>query len=1166
MGSDARCRTELLADAPAEADAFGSHGRVARSIAEVVETERGGRSIGLEGAWGTGKSTIVGLAAKNLAEVRDGEHRTVVFDMWAHQDDPLRRTFLENLIIRAQEFNWVNQKKWNERLAELAQRRREETTRVVPRLTGAGFMFGLTLLFIPIGAALISAGATSSASSTTSTSGTLAMVLLIAGFIAALAPMIFGAAASLIRHAVRKLRGIGGAEEGGLIEFPALITGQASTESRTVVTQSPDPTSVEFETIFRELLDDALAKKNRKLLLVVDNLDRVQPADALAIWSTLQTFVGHSDYPQSSWIDRLWVLIPYDGNAILRLWDWPNDRAGESVDAELGASFLDKTFQLRFTVPPLLLSNWRGFLRDALQRALPDHQERDFHDVYRAFAIKGGLEKSAPSPRDLKIFVNQIGALHRARQDEFPLSHLACYALLQKDRVNVHDALLSDGDLAFAARIIGEEWREVIGAIHYGVPTAEARQLLLRGPIEVALSNGDGDTISELLSAHPTAFWSVLEDCVPAGSQNWYQLSPSELASAAIALRDSHVLDETNDLPETIAIKSSIRTAATKVQAWAPFNAATTEGIVAVVQLVGDQAEIVPALLAGASNAPVEFPDGAQQEQDLSVSPNIWMASALDLIKGLAALGFDEHMNGGIRVPLSAQQWFDVASDAARSCPDGKLLRFFDVPAIQEIDQLLDERLAINELDGNTFDAVDTAMRTRSRTHMTNTARQLLSQLQSGESFEAAHIARMLKALRNFQAEGLVSQDQYDGFASSGHYLHHLYSAAAESHGQATAECMFGYLKAVPDAREPDHVGNSSPGYQRFTQILEGTQGLEGAVEHFTLLAKETLPLEAVFEMACAETPIDPFFAEVLRTILVSNDVSKPTELVIDKWLVVKEVLASGDEVSQSFEKFLAGLTGIDELIDGIRSRDFDAGDGGLYLAVVRTTRNPSFETWCASGLSSMNQEAWSNAIMSRGELIDLAVELRQRGSSVNPGVGYFDALVEYINSIASSAQSVNPNVNQRDLLELLNPSHRELLPRRAYEFLAASGGGASGEFFTLLDGMLSDRKLLAGEPRFIDQVCRPILDNGNEPGIEWLSNVAHEFPELLTRNNDRAAADDFLERVKQRAADTPEDDAKFPHLRKLASALSIELVDTEAFERSSESSQDAPGSTAINP
>ena len=138
-------------------------------------------------------------------------------------------------------------------------------------------------------------------------------------------------------------------------ELPALFTGQASTESRTVVSQSPDPTSVEFESAFRDLLDEALKPENRKLLIVVDNLDRVEPSDALSIWSTLQTFLGHKEYQRPDWIDRLWILIPYDDNAILRLWDG----SGPNANSKLATSFLDKTFQLRFRVPPLLLSNMR---------------------------------------------------------------------------------------------------------------------------------------------------------------------------------------------------------------------------------------------------------------------------------------------------------------------------------------------------------------------------------------------------------------------------------------------------------------------------------------------------------------------------------------------------------------------------------------------------------------------------------------------------------------------------------------------------------------------------------------------------------------------------------------------------------------------------------------
>ena len=117
-----RCPTKLLADTPAETDAFGSHERVARSIAEVVQTESGGKAIGLEGGWGAGKSTIVKLISQKLSHTRESAHEIAVFDMWSHQDDPLRRTFLESLITRVQGFGWVNKEKWDQRIAELARR------------------------------------------------------------------------------------------------------------------------------------------------------------------------------------------------------------------------------------------------------------------------------------------------------------------------------------------------------------------------------------------------------------------------------------------------------------------------------------------------------------------------------------------------------------------------------------------------------------------------------------------------------------------------------------------------------------------------------------------------------------------------------------------------------------------------------------------------------------------------------------------------------------------------------------------------------------------------------------------------------------------------------------------------------------------------------------
>ena len=708
MAKEESYPTRLLNDSPADKDAFGGHERIARAIAEVVRTEDGGRSIGLEGGWGTGKSTIVKLTTDILDQQRDGDYKVAVFDTWAHQDDPLRRTFLENLIKRLQEIGWVKGAKWDQRTDELARRRREETTSVIPRLTGWGFAFAFILLAIAPGSALMAAGATLLAAKDSDES--LAAWLLVAGSAAAFAPAVFFAIRAVIRLCVRLWRlifkSVGSDEELGLSELPSLVTGQASTKSKSVVFQTPDPTSVEFESIFGELLNDALKPKRRKLLLVIDNLDRVQSSDALSIWSTLQTFLGHSDYVQAEWINRLWVLIPYDGDAILRLWDGSSRDGTESKDDTVpdpAKSFLDKTFQLRFTVPPLLLLNWREFLQESLQQAFPGHREADFDGVYRIFAVEGGLEKSAPTPRDLKLFVNQIGILHRVWQDEFPLSHLACYVLLQKKGRDVRTLLLSGIDWQLASQTIGNNWREVLAALHFGVPPQEARQLLLRGPIENALGKGDGRRLSELEALHTEGFWIVLEDTLR--SERLGNPDTTQFANIAIALSDSRLIELNGDRQEPINLRSSIQAAA-EVRSWAPFDTTTAEGMVAVARLAEDSGEVVQALLAGLSK--VTFEESGSE-------PRVWTTSVFTLTKGLLDLGFSNQLENGIDVPLSARDWLNVSSQVLESDPDGRLLQYLNLRAISEIDREMAQYISTNRTDVNILNAANAALMTKSR-------------------------------------------------------------------------------------------------------------------------------------------------------------------------------------------------------------------------------------------------------------------------------------------------------------------------------------------------------------------------------------------------------------------------------------------------------------------
>ena len=265
----------------------------------------------------------------------------------------------------------------------------------------------------------------------------------------------------------------------------------------------------------------------------------------------------------------------------------------------------------------------------------------------------------------------------------------------------MREALLSNNDFELLTRNIGQEWRGIIAALHFGVPIEEARQLLLRGPIQIALANGDGKTLSDIESAHHAGFWSVLEDTVPAGADDWSSLAPADLAKAAIALANSRIFDHSEGRPEAAALRSTIGTAAAAVQAWTPFDAMTAEGIVAMGQLVGESEEMVSALLAGASNARVEASEEERRERDLS--PSVWMSSAFTVIEGLVELGLGKQIGQVIKVPLGAEQWLDVSHEVAQKDPEGQLLQYFELRAVEAIDELLAQQIANNQMDENTF-------------------------------------------------------------------------------------------------------------------------------------------------------------------------------------------------------------------------------------------------------------------------------------------------------------------------------------------------------------------------------------------------------------------------------------------------------------------------------
>ncbi len=256
MTNDKTKRIYLLEDLVAEKDAFGPHQRVADAIADMIAVEPGGKAVAITGTWGSGKSTVFNLLKKRLQaeqgeDTASSETALFIFDAWAHEGDPLKRTFLEKIIDFLLDRDWISNKEgWKKERTKIAQRYRENTTTTTPVLTVLGSLFAFLLFLIPLGLAIVSSGRDIGYEYWT-------------GVVLCVAPVLF----TLVLWGIKKRTGHFKTED----LFGLLVSKERKVEKFETI-EDPNPSSVEFQNWFWGLATDAL-KGNRKLLVVIDNLD-----------------------------------------------------------------------------------------------------------------------------------------------------------------------------------------------------------------------------------------------------------------------------------------------------------------------------------------------------------------------------------------------------------------------------------------------------------------------------------------------------------------------------------------------------------------------------------------------------------------------------------------------------------------------------------------------------------------------------------------------------------------------------------------------------------------------------------------------------------------------------------------------------------------------------
>ncbi len=522
----------LLNECVAQEDSYknGTHQKIADTLHHLIESDNEAITIGLEGEWGTGKSTVINLLEKKINNGSDDKTLFFKFDAWSHDGDPLRITFLEKLIhqIKDELFAGGADEKTHEKLDELfikaTGKVKTITNTSVKTSTKFGKLLAASIMLVPIGSALFSKSYDYNNTSFIpykiiqeiySNGVTLNILEIIKSFVflptasvlLLLAPLL------LLLYWVFLVKG-----KDSISDKWEFISSTSKDKVVQDIIEQGDKTSFEFERLFTQTIDLTVGdnKPYSKVIIVIDNMDRVSHDHAKNIWSTLQVFITN-DHPKSK---LMWFIIPFDESVFNKI--WPIEKNNDSVNNDYTSNqFTEKCFQLVIDVPTPITSNWIDYLQKMSDKAFGKWNDpnlsRDFIKQYRDYF---STVNHSPTPRSINNIINQVQALQtRFMYDKHITTNaITIYSLLRrtKSKREIKDIILypktSKVNESILKRV--KAYEKELSSILFHMPYSRGLELLLDSEIErIIHSNSESEHIKlkSLQADYGDAFWQAWE-------------------------------------------------------------------------------------------------------------------------------------------------------------------------------------------------------------------------------------------------------------------------------------------------------------------------------------------------------------------------------------------------------------------------------------------------------------------------------------------------------------------------------------------------------------------------------------------------------------------------------------------------------------------------------
>jgi len=420
-------------------------------------------------------------------------HYTFVFDAWGSQEDLTRKSFLEQLINRLFDKKFLNDsKKWKDLESKLLSKTSKKHKQIFPKIKSFWIFIsiGIVLLsFLPSFYEYVledkdifpfSVGVKAKPFLAIYA---LPIVFLSIGFIMVIVNYFEERKKNKNKAEKEKESRL---ETLGKIFYWFNGNDIESTELENIL--EDEPSVRRFREYFKEIEDEINGKGD--LIIVFDNLDRLNTDKVKSLWSSIHTFFAEDYKPFNSW-----VIVPYDR---IKLEEHFGDGYG---------GFISKTFSINFRITPPVVTEWEVFLKDKLKEAFGDKLIDDIEKEYIVKLFDILSTKNTIKPRQIINYVNNLVSMYKQWKEEIEegnlkLRYLSLF-ILCKDKITTkpNEAIIERNYLQNVEVLFenDEDLDTSMSMIVFGVKKDLADEVLLDRQIKQALRSGNKETIESLI-------------------------------------------------------------------------------------------------------------------------------------------------------------------------------------------------------------------------------------------------------------------------------------------------------------------------------------------------------------------------------------------------------------------------------------------------------------------------------------------------------------------------------------------------------------------------------------------------------------------------------------------------------------------------------------------